>query len=259
MKPFFRDPPLLALIQINDHVLDFNQVMFKPFVPQIGDSSTINLVVGIVAQDAQSVETLFSNYKRGLALFFKSQLRTDDVDDFVSETLIAAWTAVGSGAMRDPAKLNAFIRTIAKRLVFQKIRQRVRARLHEIPINHQQTNSELLRSKDVCPEAAILVAQQKKLIQIVLRSLPKRDRDILRRFYLQEQNAETIQRDMSLTTTQFRLVKNLAKARFGYIGASLVNGPKLRRSAARGTSQAGPSSLTHLVSNFVPLINGAEG
>jgi DNA-directed RNA polymerase specialized sigma24 family protein len=51
-----------------------------------------------------------------------------------------------------------------------------------------------------------------------LSALSKRDRDILIRFYLKEQPQEQICREMSLSETQFRLLKSRAKAKFGEIG-----------------------------------------
>jgi DNA-directed RNA polymerase specialized sigma24 family protein len=51
-----------------------------------------------------------------------------------------------------------------------------------------------------------------------LADLGQRDRDILVRFYLKEQSQEQICREMSLTETQFRLLKSRAKAKFGEIG-----------------------------------------
>jgi RNA polymerase sigma-70 factor, ECF subfamily len=42
-----------------------------------------------------------------------------------------------------------------------------------------------------------------------------RCREILERFYLREQRREQICREMSLTETQFRLLKSRAKARLG--------------------------------------------
>jgi RNA polymerase sigma-70 factor (ECF subfamily) len=48
--------------------------------------------------------------------------------------------------------------------------------------------------------------------------LSDRDREILTRFYLDEQTQEKICEDMSLTETQFRLLKSRAKARFGELG-----------------------------------------
>jgi DNA-directed RNA polymerase specialized sigma subunit len=46
-----------------------------------------------------------------------------------------------------------------------------------------------------------------------LRRLKKRDREILERFYLREQNAQQICAEMRLTETQFRLFKSRAIAR----------------------------------------------
>jgi len=45
-----------------------------------------------------------------------------------------------------------------------------------------------------------------------------RDREILTRFYLQEQTQEEICAEMNLSDTQFRLLKSRAKARFGELG-----------------------------------------
>jgi RNA polymerase sigma-70 factor (ECF subfamily) len=48
--------------------------------------------------------------------------------------------------------------------------------------------------------------------------LSDRDREILTRFYLDEQTQEQICGEMNLTETQFRLLKSRAKARFGELG-----------------------------------------
>jgi Sigma-70, region 4 len=55
-------------------------------------------------------------------------------------------------------------------------------------------------------------------MQAILRSLSERDREILTRFYLHEQSQEHICQEMSLSETQFRLLKSRAKARFGEMG-----------------------------------------
>ena len=52
----------------------------------------------------------------------------------------------------------------------------------------------------------------------VLRSLPKRDREVLIRFYLQEQLPEQICQELGITETQFRLIKSRAKSRYGELG-----------------------------------------
>jgi RNA polymerase sigma-70 factor (ECF subfamily) len=68
------------------------------------------------------------------------------------------------------------------------------------------------------PEQTAAFRQKVEFMLEVLRSLSERDREILTRFYLDEQSQETICREMDLSETQFRLLKSRAKARFGEVG-----------------------------------------
>jgi hypothetical protein len=58
--------------------------------------------------------------------------------------------------------------------------------------------------------------------------LPARQREILTRFYLNEETGEDICRDMGLTKTQFRLAKSRAKMRLTEMGDELQRGRWLR-------------------------------
>jgi DNA-directed RNA polymerase specialized sigma24 family protein len=75
-----------------------------------------------------------------------------------------------------------------------------------------------LSDRQVSPERRVVESQTQELAMRLLRSLPARDREVLTRFYLQEQSAETICSEMRLTETQFRLIKSRAKARYGELG-----------------------------------------
>jgi len=72
--------------------------------------------------------------------------------------------------------------------------------------------------------------QNTELALRVLNSVRKRDREVLIRFYLKEQTAPEICRDMDLSDTQFRLIKSRAKTRFGELGRSRL---RLRTVAPR--------------------------
>jgi RNA polymerase sigma-70 factor, ECF subfamily len=73
----------------------------------------------------------------------------------------------------------------------------------------------------------------------VLKSIAPRDREILIRFYLEEQTAEKICGDMSLTDTRFRLLKSRAKARFGELGKRKI----MRRLVPFGENCCRPITL----------------
>jgi len=68
------------------------------------------------------------------------------------------------------------------------------------------------------PEEAAIIRQHEEVAEAVLRSISRRDRDILTRFYLREQTQKEICGEMNLSDTQFRLLKSRAKARFGEMG-----------------------------------------
>lgn len=68
------------------------------------------------------------------------------------------------------------------------------------------------------PEQHVAFQQKVDFMIEILQQLSERDREILTRFYLNEESQEQICREMNLTETQFRLLKSRAKARFGDLG-----------------------------------------
>jgi RNA polymerase sigma factor (sigma-70 family) len=68
------------------------------------------------------------------------------------------------------------------------------------------------------PEQTAAFRQKVEFMTSILQSLSDRDREILTRFYLDEQTQEQICEEMDLSETQFRLLKSRAKARFGELG-----------------------------------------
>jgi RNA polymerase sigma factor (sigma-70 family) len=71
---------------------------------------------------------------------------------------------------------------------------------------------------EISPEHRAMELQNQEVAMRVLKGLSKRDRELLVRFYLDEQTPEQICREMNLTETQFRLIKSRAKARYGELG-----------------------------------------
>ena len=67
--------------------------------------------------------------------------------------------------------------------------------------------------------------QKMRIVREILGSMPKRDRDVLERFYVLEQTKEEICREMNLTPTQFRLLKSKAKSTFAKMGRRRLKSP----------------------------------
>jgi hypothetical protein len=80
-------------------------------------------------------------------------------------------------------------------------------------------------------------AEQFEMMHTLLGQMKHSDRDILRRFYLEEQTQERICLEMKLTQTQFRLHKSRAKARFSSLALEQMNP---RRGRSRAPSKFSP-------------------
>jgi DNA-directed RNA polymerase specialized sigma subunit len=63
-----------------------------------------------------------------------------------------------------------------------------------------------------------------KLMKQALGSLQTREREILLRFYIQEQTQEQIRAEMNLTETQYRLLKSRSKQKLTRYASSFMNG-----------------------------------
>jgi RNA polymerase sigma factor (sigma-70 family) len=79
--------------------------------------------------------------------------------------------------------------------------------------------------RTLSPEQRAIEQQRRELMAGILSRLGARDREILVRFYLHEQTQEQICEEMSLSETQFRLLKSRAKAKFGEIGRKKLARP----------------------------------
>jgi RNA polymerase sigma factor (sigma-70 family) len=131
-----------------------------------------------------------------------------------NDTFLLVVNAIRKGDLREPDRLMGFVRTIVRRQVAAYIDQAIQTRRDQTDIESGIT---VVDAKGD-PEQQAIARQKQDLMKSVLQSLSKKDRDILVRFYLNEESQEKICREMSLTETQFRLLKSRAKARFGEIG-----------------------------------------
>jgi RNA polymerase sigma factor (sigma-70 family) len=114
-----------------------------------------------------------------------------------------------------------FIRTVVRRQVAAHIDEVVHSRREEVDM---EVGSRIADRRGN-PEQNLANRQKAELMRSVLMRLTPKDREILTRFYLQEQPQEQICQEMKLTETQFRLLKSRAKDRFGELGKK-----KLQRS-----------------------------
>jgi RNA polymerase sigma-70 factor (ECF subfamily) len=168
------------------------------------------LVERIQAGDPSGMEDLYRVFSHGIRFYLCRQLGVQDLDDKVHDVFLIITQSIQRGDLREPERLMGYVRTVLRRQVASHIDDVVRSRN-----NHADLEIGLrLSDRRPDPERSAIRNQNQFLAMRVLKSLKKRDREVLTRFYLQEQTPDDICRDLELSATQFRLIKSRAKMRF---------------------------------------------
>lgn len=194
---------------------------------------------GIVAQVTDGgdagLEQLYRVFSRGLRYFLIRRLGRQDFEDKLHDTFLITARAIRNGEIRNPECLPGFIRTVAHRQVAGYIEGQVHSRTCQAEIN----SGVYVVDESENPEQEAIRREKMELMQKALTTLKSRDREVLVRFYLQEQRPERICQEMNLTETQFRLIKSRAKAAFGERGkAELKMSGGALAFLSKGTRQA---------------------
>jgi len=176
--------------------------------------SWTDLVRRIEVGDPNGMEQLYRLFSKGIRFYLCRQLGPQELDDRLHDTFLIVVQAIRRGELREPERLMGFVRTIVRRQVAAYIDQVVQSRREFQDLEAGDSVSDTNAS----PEDTAIARQKSEIMESILRSVSRRDREILTRFYLLEQPQEQICSEMKLTETQFRLLKSRAKARFGELG-----------------------------------------
>ena len=114
------------------------------------------------------------------------------------------------GELREPAKLPGFLAQIARSLAIEHYRKAQRRKTE--PDSEAIAEVEAFGSG---PLSELLSREDAGLVRQVIRELgTERDRDILLRFYIAEEDKERIKEDFGLSSLQFNRVLHRARERY---------------------------------------------
>jgi len=197
----------------------------EPEVGTSADPGWSKLVDRIRSGEPAGMEELYRVFSKGIRFYLCRQLGPQDIDDKVHDPFLVITKAIQNGDLREPERLMGYVRTIVRRQVAGHINQVAQARRTQTDLDFGEALTEYRPN----PERRVIEEENLKLAMRILASLHKREREVLIRFYLREQTAAEICRDMQLTETQFRLIKSRAKARFGELGKRRLAGIERRK------------------------------
>lgn len=191
----------------------------EPSEKPSGRRNWFGLVERIQRDEPGGMEELYRVFSRGVRFYLCRHLGPQDLDDKVHDTFLIVVQAIKKGELREPDRLMGFVRTVVRRQVAAQIDRAVQTRRELAELDNGDSVSDHRQT----PEEAAILRQHEEVAIAVLRSISKRDREILTRFYLNEQTQEAICEEMKLSETQFRLLKSRAKARFGMLGKKTLS------------------------------------
>lgn len=151
----------------------------------------------VKAGDELGLSTLHNFFSRGISYYLARQIGNEELEYKVDAALLAALKAIKRGELTEPEYLIDFVRNV------------VRRHLSSYVENAFEGSDEATKRKTA-------------LVRSVLEQLSEQDRTILVRFYLREESAEKISKDLSMTVEQFQRAKGRAKQKFGELGRKML-------------------------------------
>lgn len=201
------------------------------------DSATApgELVRRIAAGDAAAEEALVRQFSRGITYLLRRQgLAAEVVEDLHQETFRAVLERLRRRALDDPEALGGYISGTARNLALSERARR--RRWSEGPNGETEVAADPAPS----PLASVLAAEDVELVRRLLEELPtERDREILERFYVAEEDKDRICADLGLDGLHFNRVLFRARQRFRELLDGFEKRQRLVRFERPGPQPAG--------------------
>jgi RNA polymerase sigma-70 factor (ECF subfamily) len=168
-----------------------------------------DLVSRIEAGDRVAEVELFEQYGSGIRLILLKRTGNAQLaSDLCQDTFVVALRKLRAGEIRNRRSVAAFVRQIAVNIsidYYRKERRYVHPRdgIISLPLSHKD------RQSNEIDEQTVRMAIERALEQLAV----PRDREVLRRFYLADEDKDQICRDLQLSATHFDKVLYRARRR----------------------------------------------
>ncbi len=170
------------------------------------------LVERIRSGDAEAETALFERYSRGLLFMLKRRTNGDEqlAEDVHQDTFRIVLERLRDGGIDDPSKLAGYIHSTGKNVLIGILRRRQRRKTYADSELIDTTASEAGTQFD----AAKLDELAGHIRELLQQLNSDRDRAILTRFYLHQEDKESICSALELSDLHFNRVLYRAKQRF---------------------------------------------
>lgn len=182
------------------------------------------IAIGIRDGDATAETEMVERYSRGLTYLLARRIGDDErARDLLQETFCIAFKKLRDTDLANPERLAGYLRGIAIRVALNDGRRRNREPLSvDTDAIVSIPDSEPRQFQQISSE------QTKSAVRKLLDSMPvERDRDLMVRFYVYDQDKDEICRVLGLDSLHFNRVLFRAKNRFKKILANSPDGAEI--------------------------------
>jgi RNA polymerase sigma-70 factor (ECF subfamily) len=179
---------------------------YEPMAASV--SAERSLMSRIAGGDRQAETEFVRQFERGVRVLVRRHCRPGDpiVDDLVQDVLSGVLERLRAGAIHDPAALPAYVQSAVVYATSAEYRRR-RPMQAEVALE-QIPDSET-------PGSRLDARQLAELLRDLLAGMAvSRDREILRRFYLEEEDKDSVCRALAIDPSHFHRVMFRARERF---------------------------------------------
>jgi RNA polymerase sigma-70 factor, ECF subfamily len=206
------------------------------------------LAARIQAGDRRAEERVVEIYGRGVAVLLDRHTNgRPEAEDLFQDTFRLVLEKLRRGELREPAKLPAFLAQVARSLAIEHYRKATRRKTEA-----DSEAVELAVAPVAGPLSGLLESENASLVRRVIRELGnERDREILLRFYIAEEDKDRIAADHGLTSLQFNRVLHRARQRYKELF--------LERTGGKGFSAVEGAIILCLITLWRGMLRGAGG
>lgn len=172
--------------------------------------SPADLVSRIMAGEHHAEEELVARYSRGVSVILRRDTRNAPIaEDLYQDTFAIALQKIRQGDLRDHDRLSGFVSGIAKNLAIEHFRRQSRRK----QLDDDKVDSRPDTSANQLDQ--LLLKEKTKIVRQVMGELhSERDRQMLVRFYLAEEDKDAICAELELSSLHFNRVLFRACVRY---------------------------------------------
>jgi RNA polymerase sigma-70 factor (ECF subfamily) len=166
---------------------------------------------GTAEERARCESELVERYSRGLRYLLARRIGDDErARDLLQETFCIAIAKLREIELEQPERLAGYLRGIAIRVAMNAGRRHKRE-----PIALDSSDIAAIPDDERRPSQQVARDETQSAVRKILQSMPvERDRDLLTRFYVYDQDKQEICRELGLNSLHFNRVLFRAKNRF---------------------------------------------